>query len=181
MSKKPGLYERVDAEIVAGRLWRAKEILQSQISQAGYDCYLFERYARLLDRLGDKVEAGRFFFLSGKRSPESEEAISIYLGRHTRNGLKGLLGTFPRAARLKRLEQYPDVVRQKLEELDASDEALEQFKHGRWGAALEPVGFVGRCASIGCCASFMIALVCFGWGVYEALEALARLCRYMFG
>lgn len=178
MSKKPGLYERVDAEIVAGRLWRAKEILQGNIGKTGYDCDLFERYAQLLDRLGDKVEAGRFFFLSGKRSPENEEAISLYLRRYTRNGLTAFIATFPYAARLERLERYPDAVRRKLEELGVSEEVLEPFKHGPRGAVRKPKG---RYAEVGCWAFFLVALTCSALGVLQVIRAIIDLCRYMFG
>lgn len=178
MTEKLGLYERVDAEIVAGRMWRAKEILQGNIVNADYDCYLFERYAQLLDQLGDKVEAGRFFFLSGKRSPENEEAISLYLRRYTRNGLTAFIATFPYAARLEQLERYPDAVRQKLEELGVTDDVLEPFKSGPRGAVRDPKR---RYAKVGCLAFFLIALACFALGVVQVIRAIGYLCRLIFG
>lgn len=59
------LLENVEREIAAGRVWRAREILGSTVSQFITDAVVLERYGTVLEQLGEKVEAGRFYFLSG--------------------------------------------------------------------------------------------------------------------
>jgi len=53
------------------------------------------------------IEAGRFLFLSGKRTPEYENAIKLYLGRYTRKDFKQVYRNFPRAAKLEVIDNYP--------------------------------------------------------------------------
>ena len=109
-------FEKADKEVSEGNLWRAKEILQGSIPNAGYDRDLFERLGTVLLIMGDLPEAGRFLFLSGRRKPEYEQAIGIFLKKYGKNW-SGLLQTFPRVARLSKLSGYPEVVRRELEQL----------------------------------------------------------------
>jgi hypothetical protein len=93
-------------EVAKGNLWRAKEILQGSIPNAGYDCDLFEKLGIVLLIMGDLPEAGRFLFLAGNRKPEYDEAIGIFLKKHNKNW-RVLLHAFPRVARLSSLAEYP--------------------------------------------------------------------------
>jgi hypothetical protein len=115
MPDKDDLYQRVDAAIVRGETWRAKEILRGNIGLRGYDVDLFERYGRLLFDLGEAMEAGKYLFLSGRRSLEYERAISGYLARFSPKKPEHLYFSFPVSARLSDIDKYPDEVRRKLE------------------------------------------------------------------
>lgn len=108
--------EHAEKELVAGRLWRAKEILQGSIPNAGYDCDLFERLGTVLLKMGDLREAGRFLFLSGPRQLSYHEAINIFLRQHSKNP-RGLYAAFPRTAKLARREDYPEPLREELKQL----------------------------------------------------------------
>ncbi|MDQ3686198.1 MAG: hypothetical protein M3430_11450 [Acidobacteriota bacterium] len=57
--------EKAERELAQGNLWRAKEILQGSVSDAGYNIELFEKYGIVLLKMGDLPEAGKFLFLSG--------------------------------------------------------------------------------------------------------------------
>ena len=59
----------------AGQIWRAKELLRGNIAGGRVDPPLLEEYGRLLDSVGDRVEAGKYLFLSGVRSPAYDAAI----------------------------------------------------------------------------------------------------------
>ena len=111
------LYDRVDHAIQRGEIWRAKEILRGNIRVRGYDVELYERYGRLLLNVGEMTEAGKYLFLSGRRSPEYEETISVYLARHVPNP-EHMYFSFPRAARLNDIDEYPEEVRRTLETFD---------------------------------------------------------------
>jgi hypothetical protein len=107
---------RAEKEIAGGRLWRAKEILQGSIPNCGYDCDLFENLGSVLLMMGDLPEAGRFLFLSSRAKPEYDEAIGIFLSRYGKNW-RVLFHSFPQAARLSTLSEYPDFLRKQLSEL----------------------------------------------------------------
>ena len=113
---KQDLYERVDQAVERGEMWRAKEMLRGNIGSASYDSKLYERYGKLLMDLGELVEAGKFFFLSGRRDPEYEKAIMVYLSRYPRGRPELLFRSFPSGARFRELHRYPLDVRRTLEE-----------------------------------------------------------------
>ena len=112
------LYQRVDEAVQKGEAWRAKEILRGNIASGSYDSQLYERYGTLLMELGELVEAGKYLFLSGRRSPEYARAIEVYLSRYPADRPDVLYHSFPSAARFgqDRLSLYPLEVRQTLQE-----------------------------------------------------------------
>ena len=111
------LYQRVDEAVQRGEVWRAKEILRGNIASGSYDSQLYERYGLLLTELGELVEAGKYLFLSGRRSPEYERAIEVYLSRYPADRPEVLYHSFPSAARFgEQLSRYPLDVRRTLQE-----------------------------------------------------------------
>lgn len=131
---KQNLYERVDEAIERGEMWRAKEILRGNIGTSSYDSQLYERYGRLLLDLGEMVEAGKYLFLSGRRDPEYDEAIAVYLSRHPRSRPELLFRSFPSGARFPELHRYPLEVRRILEERGLPEHfaEVEQGRVERW-------------------------------------------------
>ena len=113
---KQDLYQRVDEAVERGEMWRAKEILRGNIGTASYDSRLYERYGRLLLDLGELVEAGKYLFLSGRRDPEYDRAIEVYLSRHPKGRPELLFRSFPSGARFRELHRYPLEVRRTLDE-----------------------------------------------------------------
>ena len=149
---RPGLYERVDAAVQCGQVWRAKELLRGNIGSGSYDSPLYERYGRLLLDLGEFVEAGKYLFLSGCRRPEFDEAINVYLSRHPEDRPEVLYYSFPSAARFRQIARYPLAVRRVLEERglpqyfaqleqERSERAKRKFEQmgGRTGYAYAPL------------------------------------------
>ena len=149
---RPGLYERVDAAVQRGQVWRAKELLRGNIGSGSYDSPLYERYGRLLLDLGEFVEAGKYLFLSGCRHPEFDEAIKVYLSRYPEDRPEVLYHSFPSAARFRQIVRYPLAVRRVLEERglpqyfaqleqERSEWARRKFERmgGRTGYAYAPL------------------------------------------
>ena len=144
MADAETLYDRVDDAIQRSEVWRAKEILRGNVRLRGYDVDLYERYGRLLLDVGEISEAGKYLFLSGWRSPKYEKAISVYLERHVPNP-EHMYFSFPRAARLNDIDEYPEGVRRTLESIDfpvALDGRLYALRrwreHGEKRRAREP-------------------------------------------
>ena len=77
------LCRQVDAEIEAGRLWKARDLLQEDIQEAGaFDGPQWARLGEIMLAMGDTCEAGCWLFFSGERRPEYEEAIGVFLAEH---------------------------------------------------------------------------------------------------
>lgn len=114
---------KVNHEITAGRLWRAKEILQSSARQYGHCTQLMRKLAEVLSEMGDDLEAGKFFLLSVDNPTDREtEAIQTFLARYDSLSYKELLAKFPAYARLCRRSQYPAYLQTYLEKIGAPAE-----------------------------------------------------------
>jgi hypothetical protein len=122
---------RARSEIGEGRLWRAKEILGGNLPARGYDLTLYEEYGVLLAQMGDAVEAGRFLFLSGAQKPEYREPVQLYLRRFGANGWTQLVGSFPAAAKLSALSDYPESVQTELRRLGRPEQlSMDEMRYG---------------------------------------------------
>jgi hypothetical protein len=149
---------RAKAEADAGRRWRAKEILQGSLACQLYalEPEFLEAYGALLDSLGDRFEAGKYLFLSGKRSDAYAEAIEIYLHRTRRTPVSDLVGQFPAAIRRHGLGHLPEVVRRELEERGARPEDLQRREP--LIPAASPLGWRDRVVIGGIISAFVLLL-----------------------
>lgn len=146
---------RAAAEVQAGRLWRAKEILEGNLPTRGYDLALYEAYGALLAEMGDDLEAGRFLFLSGARKPEYDEPVQLYLQRFGLHGWQQLVGTFPAAAKRPSLAEYPGSVAAALRRLGRPEfVALHEMRR------LPPHRRPSLAKTIGC--AVLVTIVIFG-------------------
>lgn len=142
------VFERSDRELEAGRIWRAREILEGSLPTFGYDPELYERLGRVLLRMGDLPGAGRFLFLSGARADEYREAIDLFRRRHS----KAILAAFPRAARGCPRSRLPPAVADELRELgvpERPEPATPFFGPTRWRDRLVAVGCAGSVLTVG--------------------------------
>ena len=104
----------------------------------------------------DRYEAGRFWLIADARGEHVEHAITCFLKRAGKNP-RQVVSRLPRAARLKSLDGYPEVVRARLHRLGL-DDAIVQASRG----TLEPTaaGWRDRAFSIGCfLASLLVGTV----------------------
>ncbi len=107
---------RVDEAISSGHLWRAKEILQGRLANAGYDTELFREYAIVLQQMGDLRVAGKYFFLSGSRAPEHKQCISIFRDRDCNGSFSNLWKSMPKAVHKLPMDEIPEAVLEELTE-----------------------------------------------------------------
>ena len=111
------LLNRVNAEIAAGRIWRAKEILRGNIASGRIEPEVLEAYGRLLARLGETPEAGKYLFLSGAREESYSEAIAVFRKRIANRKASDLVGQLPAAIRRRLFHELPPTVQRQLIEL----------------------------------------------------------------
>jgi hypothetical protein len=121
---KPTTLERMNAAIAAGRPWRAKEIARGHIAAGWPGPIVSERFGQLLDQLGDRVEAGKFLFLSGARKDEYREAIGTFLTRYKDSGADNFLAQLPRTFRRQRFVDLPPELQNELRALGIKESAF---------------------------------------------------------
>ncbi len=120
--------QRAKAEAEKGRFWRAKEILQGSLSQENHalEPDFLEAYGVLLNELGDRFQAGKYLFLSGKRCEAYTEAISLFLHRTRRTHINDLIRQFPARIRRHGLGHLSEIVREELENRGANPTDLQR-------------------------------------------------------
>jgi hypothetical protein len=172
--RTPKLLNRVEQEIAAGRLWRARELLRAGIQS--YEPELFERYGRVLLAMHDIKEAGKWLFLSGRRSPEYRDAIATFLEWCGRRGGKKLYGSFPACARLGPPDRYPEPLAGELVAAGVPADVPPSSQYAK--AAPFEGGWPG---AVGCAAVVLFLLLSFGVGVVTVLKWLWQSVRCLVG
>ena len=158
---------RAQAEVDAGRRWRAREILQGAIRTHPTDPAILEAYGRTLAGLGDMVEAGKYLFLSGRRGPDADPAIEIFLSRHARGSLRNLVARFPKGVRSADLSDLPGVVASDLERLGLPEESGKATSVADRAATVESLDVRQSLALVGCALAGLVLVtsVVLGLGV----------------
>src|SRR5690242_7018517 len=100
--------------IESGELWRATEILSGRIGSSPVDADSYEASGTLLLRMGDDIQAGRLLFRSGRRRPEYQPAIDLFLRKHARAGRGDLFAAFPAQVRRRPGIELPAQVQHEL-------------------------------------------------------------------
>lgn len=170
------LLTRVENEIAAGRLWRAKEIIRGTIGNAWPDSEVVERYGQILLLMGDDVEAGKYLWLSGVRRGEYDPAIALFLRRHARHGRENLLAQIPKSFRRISLNELPPEIRNGLAEYSIRHSDFGRIGRSaahapappRWKEAVFAVVAIGF---------FVCVIVGFGVGFYMIVGWIGRLVR----
>ena len=71
--------------------------------------------------MGDTLEAGRFLILSGTLDARYREPVELYLRRFGEQDWTHLVGTFPTAAKLPSISDYPESVSKVLRSLGGTE------------------------------------------------------------
>lgn len=162
---------KAEREAAADRLWKAREILRGAIRTHPTEVRILEAYGVLLDCLGDRVEAGKYLFLSGRRGTDVEEAIALFISRHGKGHLSNLTRQFPSGVRTAGLDSLPPVVAADLEALGLpSSERPDASMQER----MAPSNWEGSLTLIGC---FVVVVVL---GV-SALVGFFVIIDWLFG
>ena len=160
---------RADIETANGRLWRAREILGSSIPTYGYSREIFNALATVLLKMGDELEAGKYFLLSIDIPTETERvAIDVFLGRCNDRNYRTLLAKFPAAARLENRDDYPEYLRKHLLRIDAPPNLGQQ----QIASNVIPTRVVDRLLLIGCSLFAFSAIACIIIGAYTIFSWL---------
>jgi len=136
---------RATAETDAGRMWRAKEILRGAIGGGRAEPSILEAYGRLLDALGDRVEAGKYLFLCGVRTPAYTEPILLFTRRNRKRHGAAFAAELPAALRRHPFASLPDNVQEDLRAFGVGSEMFDRRTAARatpWPDRMATVGMV---------------------------------------
>lgn len=159
--------ENARSELAAGQAWRAKEILQGSLRNYGYQTRLYRLYGQVLLSVGDTLQAGKFLFLSADDPADLEQtAIDLFLSRHGKRGLHGVLGVLPKKCRLNWLSEYPECVQKRLRSLGAGETVYPLMEVTIPGRSM-------RVFTIGC-------LVIIGLTVFCTVVGFLRVLAWIF-
>jgi hypothetical protein len=133
------LEEKLKPILEKKEYWKAKQILRSRIKNSDrYNPELFGLYGKVLAKMQDDMEAGKYFFLSNLRGPDYDDKIRLFLARYTNTKNKrcvSLTCQFPGIARYRKIEDFPEPTRSDIIKLglkpDASPEkeaSVEKIK-----------------------------------------------------
>jgi hypothetical protein len=174
------LLGRADAEIAAGRVWRAKELLRGNLSSRAEPA-LLERYGRLLEELGDRVEAGRYLFFSGSRLPEYEQPIALFLQRHAKKrSRRALIALIPAPVRRRRFQELPPTLQEDLRRLGVDESEFGGSSRSMRSSG--PIAVGGTLPDwLAAAASTAIAMFFFAALVVGVIVICSWLWRLLFG
>ncbi|MCF6196491.1 MAG: hypothetical protein L3J50_07280 [Emcibacter sp.] len=106
---------KIDALVESKEYWKAKEKLAGRFAHTGYDIDLLESTGFILLKMQDKMETGKYLFLSGVRKNEYSEAIELFLDRYSKKDIHQIFHTFPKAIQKSSISEYPENVVRTLE------------------------------------------------------------------
>ena len=110
--------DQVEPLISNGEYWKARQIFQTRLGNVKEcDREMYYAFANLLKEMHEDLEAGKYFFISGKRGKDIDQYIDLFFSVHTKRKLSALNGIIPASARIKNINQCPDTIKNKLIEL----------------------------------------------------------------
>jgi hypothetical protein len=164
--------KRANAEADAGRPWRAKEILRGHLGAGRAESDLLEAYGRLLDSLGDRVEAGKYLFLSGARTQEYADAITLFRVRNAKRGGKDLVAEMPAAVRRQSFTELPASVQADLRVMGVTPELF-----GRTVRTAVPSSWSGRLAIAGALVAAVVLVLAIVLGLRVMASWMWKLIK----
>lgn len=106
--------------------WKAKQILRRMIKNSNrYNSGLFGLYGKVLSKMHDDMEAGKYFFLSDLRGPGYDDKINLFISRYTKSGNKryiSLSSQFPKIAQNRKIDNFPEPTRSDILKLGLKEE-----------------------------------------------------------
>lgn len=152
-------YRKVDEALAAGRVWRAKEILQGRLRHSPYDQDLYRRYGEVLLEMKDLPEAGRYLFLSGVRDSVYTEAIQAFLERHGRSAAS-LHDAFPSCMKGPGVSNVPACLWEEVGQRGIDSDGLKaSLSRNRMSAPVAKGTFGERAIKVGIGVLFAIFLI----------------------
>jgi len=120
--------EKWQIELEAGNIWRAKEILRSNIRYI-YDTDVYLAYGKILYDFKDYYEAGKYLFIAGEDIDGIySEAIHIFLARYKDAYFTQLMSNLPRKFVQESFDNYPKNVQDYIQNRGYTKKDYQKYK-----------------------------------------------------
>ena len=143
--------ERVDADLAAGRLWKARDRLVGLLRGDPANQWALEKLGEVYFRMGDLPQAGRAWFLTPRTGPEFESAEAAFYERYGGTPAEVIAALHVRAA----IDRFPASVQQRLRTLQRG----LQSEGGFWEPSDRPTRSTSQTGSRGRLGAAVSALV----------------------
>jgi len=104
---------KIDKAYKEGKIYKVKEILEGNIRSQPYDKELYEEYGKLLYKLGDLKNAGKYLLLADNNEKKYKKAISLFLNSYSPDQWWYL---FPQKLKKLPIDKLPKSLKRLMEE-----------------------------------------------------------------
>ena len=152
--------ERVDADLKAGRQWKARDRLVGLLRVDPANQWALDQLGEIYFRMGDLPQAGRTWYLTARVGPEWGAAEAAFYERFGKKPSNVVAALHVRAA----IDQFPPEVQERLRTLQRRLEMEGRFwePKDRPPAAPSPTSLRGR---IGAAGALIVALILVALGI----------------
>src|SRR5437660_425056 len=157
--------ERVEADLKAVRLWKARDRLVGVLRVAPADQWALDRLGGIYFRMGDLPQAGRVWYLTPRQGPEWDTAEAAFFERYGKTPANVVAALHVRAA----IDKFPPEVQERLHTLQRRLEREGRFwvPKDRAPSLPSPTSFRGRLAAAAAALIIALILVALGVGLYN--------------
>jgi hypothetical protein len=155
--------QRVENDMRAGRLWKARDRLVGVLRAAPADQWALDQLGTIYFRMGDLPQAGRVWYLTPKTGPEWEVAEAAFYERYGKTPSHVIAALHVRAA----IDRFPPEVQERLRTLQRRLAAEGRFwePKDRPTVAQTPTSLRGRLGAAASALIVALILVALGVGV----------------
>lgn len=165
--------ERVETDLKAGRLWKARDRLVGLLRGDPANQWALTQLGEVYFRMGDLPQAGRAWYLTARVGPEWEAAEATFYERYGKTPSNVVAALHVRAA----IDRFPPQVQDRLRTLQRRLEMEGRFwePRDRAPAHPSPTSFRGRLGAAAAALVVALILVALGLGLYNIAVYLIRV------
>jgi len=165
--------ERVDADLKAGRQWKARDRLVGLLRVDPANQWALDQLGEIYFRMGDLPQAGRVWYLTARVGPEWGAAEAAFYERFGKKPSNVVAALHVRAA----IDQFPPEVQERLRTLQRRLEMEGRFwePKDRSPVAPSPTSLRGRMRAAAGALVVALILVALGIGFFNMVLYLIRV------
>lgn len=171
MTERSTGLSRAQADIEAGRLWKARDRLHGVFVSRPGDQSVLELLGEVHFLMGDLPQAARFWMLTERSGPDVDAAIAAFEERYARDPGSALVALPIKVS----ISQYPPDVRNRIEAMSSRADETKPRKRPRRFPEPEPGSLRETLIMAG------LVLVTFGIWVVGVIWLIALVWRLIFG
>jgi hypothetical protein len=165
--------QRVEADVKAGRLWKARDRLVGVLRVAPANQWALDQLGGIYFRMGDLPQAGRVWYLTPRQGSDWEAAEAAFYERYGRTPANVVAALHVRAS----IDKFPPEVQERLRTLQRRLERDGRFwdPKDRAPSSPSPTSFRDRLGAAAAALIVALILVALGVGLYNIVLYLVHV------